>query len=130
MRSHNRLSETVHRMLKNQSELTNTFESMEPLNAQEIAFMTYWEQNRNKEKKVLNQLLVGLPLGILFGLPVLLNLFLGWYKRAGMVANAQLNPVIIITAIVLIIVFVAIFSRRHKWEMKEQYYQELKLRSK
>ena len=130
MRSHNRLSDTVHRMLKNQSELTNTFESMEPLNAQEIAFMTYWEQNRNKEKKVLNQLLVGLPLGILFGLPVLLNLFLGWYKRAGMVANAQLNPVIIITAIVLIIVFVAIFSRRHKWEMKEQYYQELKLRSK
>jgi len=130
MRSHNRLSETVHRMLKNQSELANTFESMEPLNEQEIAFMTYWEQNRNKEKKVLNQLLVGLPLGILFGLPVLLNLFLGWYKRAGMVANAQLNPVIIITAIVLIIVFVAIFSRRHKWEMKEQYYQELKLRSK
>jgi len=130
MRSHNRLSDTVHRMLKNQSELTNTFESMEPLNEQEIAFMTYWEQNRNKEKKVLNQLLVGLPLGILFGLPVLLNLFLGWYKRAGMVANAQLNPVIIITAIVLIIVFVAIFSRRHKWEMKEQYYQELKLRSK
>jgi len=115
-------------MLKNQSELTNTFESMEPLNAQEIAFMTYWEQNRNKEKKVLNQLLVGLPLGILFGLPVLLNLFLGWYKRAGMVANTQLNPVIIITAIVLIIVFVAIFSRRHKWEMKEQYYQELKHR--
>lgn len=98
---------------------------MEPLNEQETKFMTYWEHNRLKEKKVLNQLLVGLPLGILFGLPVLINLFLGWYKRAGMVANTQLNPIVLITAIVMIIVFIAIFSRRHKWEMKEQYYREL-----
>ena len=115
-------------MLKNYVEITNIFEPMEPLNEREIAFMTYWEQNKNREKKVLNQLLVGLPLGILFGLPVLINLFLGWYKRAEMEANTQLNPVILITAIVLIIVFVAIFSRKHKWEMKEQYYQELKRR--
>ena len=101
---------------------------MEPLTDREIAFINYWEQNRLKEKKVLNQLLVGLPLGILFGLPVLLNLFLGWYKRAEMVANTQLNPIVLITAIVLIIVFIAIFSRKHKWEMKEQYYKELKFR--
>jgi hypothetical protein len=103
---------------------------MEPLSEKEIEFMTYWEQNRLREKKVMKQLLVGLPLGVLFGLPVLINLFLGWYKRAGMVANAQVNPLILITAIVLIIVFVAIFSRRHKWEMKEQYYQELKARQR
>jgi hypothetical protein len=99
---------------------------MEPLSEREIEFMAYWEQHRLKEKKVLNQLLVGLPLGVLFGVPVLLNLFLGWYKRAGMVANTQVNPIILITAIVLIIVFVAIFSRKHKWEMREQYYKELK----
>jgi hypothetical protein len=103
---------------------------MDPLTEKEIAFMTYWEQNRLKEKKLLNQLLVGLPLGTIFALPILINLFLGWYKRAGMVANTQLNPVVLITAIMLIIVFVAIFSRRHKWEMKEQYYQELKVREK
>ncbi len=101
---------------------------MEPLTEKELEFMTYWEQHRLKEKKVLNQLLVGLPLGVLFGLPILINLFLGWYKRADMEAHTQLNPVILITAIVLIIVFVAIFSRRHKWEMKEQYYLELKAR--
>ena len=99
---------------------------MEPLSEREIEFMAYWEQHRLKEKKVLNQLLVGLPVGVLFGVPVLLNLFLGWYKRAGMVANTQVNPIILITAIVLIIVFVAIFSRKHKWEMREQYYKELK----
>jgi hypothetical protein len=98
---------------------------MAPLNEQEIEFITYWEQNRVKEKKVLNQLLVGLPIGILFGMPVLINLFLGWDKRAGMVANAQLNPAVLLTAVALIIVFVAIFSRRHKWEMKDQHYKEL-----
>ena len=103
---------------------------MEPLSEKELAFMTYWESHRLKEKRFLNQLLVGLPLGILFGMPILINFFLGWYKRAEMVANTQLNPVILITAIVLIIVFIAIFSRRHKWEMKEQYYQELKAREK
>jgi hypothetical protein len=101
---------------------------MEPLNANEIAFMTYWEQNRKKEKRLINQLLIGLPLGALFGMPVLVNLFLGWYKRATMEAYSEVNPMVLITAVVLIIIFVAIFSRRHKWEMKEQYYQELKAR--
>ena len=101
---------------------------MEPLNENEIAFMRYWEQNRLKDRKILNQLLIGLPLGVLFGMPVLVNLFLGWYKRANMEANTELNPAVLLTAIILIIVFVAIFSRRHKWDMKEQYYQELKAR--
>jgi hypothetical protein len=101
---------------------------MEPLNENEIAFMAYWEQNRQKEKKVLNQLLIGLPLGILFGMPVLINLLLGWYKRADMEARTELSPAVLLTAVFLIIAFVAIFSRRHKWEMKEQHYQELKAR--
>ena len=87
--------------------------------------MLWWERNRDKEKKLLNQLLVGLPLGVLFGMPVIINLLLGWYKRAYMEANTQLSPVILLTAVALIIVFVAIFSRKHKWEMKEQYYKEL-----
>lgn len=101
---------------------------MEPLNENEIAFMTYWEQNRKKQKRILNQLLIGLPLGALFGMPVLVNLFAGWYKRATMEAYSETSPTVLLTAVVLIIVFVAVFSRRHKWEMKEQYYQELKAR--
>ena len=103
---------------------------MEPLNENEIAFIAYWEQNRQREKKVLKQLLVGLPLGILFGMPVLVNLFLGWYRRADMEARTEMSPVVLLTAVFLIIAFVAIFSRRHKWEMKDQYYQELQARKK
>lgn len=94
------------------------------ISEQEKLYIEYWEKNRLREKKLLNQLLIGLPLGILFGAPVLINLFTGWYKRADMEVNTRLNPVVVIVAILLIIVFVAIFSRKHKWEMKEQQYRE------
>src|ERR1700730_688843 len=97
----------------------------ETLTDKDLQFMAYWEQNRLKEKKLLNQLLIGLPLGIVFAAPVLLNLFLGWHKRADMMINTSLNPIVLITAILMIVVFVAVFSRKHKWEMKEQYYREL-----
>ena len=91
----------------------------------EKRFIEYWENSRTKEKKLTNQLLIGLPLGVIFAVPVLLNLFLGWNKQAEAVARTKLNPIVLITAVVLIIVFVAVFSRKHKWEMKEQLYKEL-----
>lgn len=93
------------------------------LSEQEQQYIEYWEKHRDKEKKVLNQLLIGLPLGIIFASPVLLSLFGRWYTRADMQANTKLNPAILLIAILLIVAFVAIFSRRHKWEMKEQQYR-------
>jgi L-cystine uptake protein TcyP (sodium:dicarboxylate symporter family) len=98
------------------------------INEQEKMFIEFWEANRLKEKKVLKQLLIGLPMGVLFGLPVMIILFTGkfWYRRADMVANSQLNPTVLLVAVILIIVFVAIFYKRHQWEMKEQQYLEFK----
>lgn len=93
--------------------------------ADEEQFLQYWETNRIKQKKLVNQLLIGLPLGVIFAVPVFLNLFLGWNKHAEAVAKTKLNPIVLITAVILIIVFIAIFSRKHKWEMKEQLYREL-----
>lgn len=92
--------------------------------------MEYWEANRERERKLNYQLLVGLPVGLLFAIPVLLLLFSGrlWYKRAEMVANTMVNPVILIIAVLAISVFVAIFYKRHQWDMKEQQYLELKAR--
>lgn len=103
------------------------------LSEEEQHFITYWEQNRNREKKALKQWLMGLPLGMLFGIPILVNLFSGWYKRANMylnshLSNGEFNPLILIIALLLIISFMAIFSKRHKWEMNEQRYRELKAR--
>ena len=94
----------------------------------ERMFLQYWEANRLKERKIMKQLLIGLPIGMLFGLPVVFMLFFGryWYKRADMEANTHLNPLVLIVAVILIIVFVAIFYKRHQWDMKEQQYLEIK----
>jgi membrane protein YdbS with pleckstrin-like domain len=98
------------------------------LTQEEKQFLRYWEANRLREKKLNKQLLVGLPVGLLFAIPVLIALFSGklWYQRADMQANANSSPVILIVAVICIAVFVAVFYKRHQWEMREQQYLELK----
>jgi membrane protein YdbS with pleckstrin-like domain len=93
-------------------------------------FMEYWEKNRLREKKTIKQLMVGLPIGLIFAIPVLILLFSGkfWYQRASMVANSQSSPVVLIIAIICIAAFVGIFYKRHQWDMREQHYLELKAR--
>ena len=94
----------------------------------EKQFLRYWEANRLREKKLNKQLLIGLPIGLLFAVPVLIALFSGrfWYQRAEMQANSNSSPVILIVAIICIAVFVGVFYKRHQWEMREQHYLELK----
>ena len=102
------------------------------LNEQERRFLEYWEANRLREKKLNKQLLMGLPIGLLFAVPVLILLFSGrfWYTRANMEANSQSSPVILMIAVICIAVFVAVFYKRHQWEQREQHYLELKAREK
>ncbi len=98
------------------------------LTARDKQFMEYWKQNRAKEKKVFRQLLVGLPIGLLFVIPIVLNFSSGWYKRANMWARGHADDdtgTVVIIAALVILVFVAIFSKRHRWEMNEQAYREL-----
>ncbi len=92
--------------------------------------MEYWEANKEKERKTFRQLLIGIPVGLLFAVPVLVALFSGrfWYKRAEAEANSETSPVVIIVAILLIAGFVAIFYKKHQWDMKEQQFQEIKAR--
>jgi hypothetical protein len=96
------------------------------LTEEEKNFVEYWENNRIRRKKFIWQLALGMPLAVIFVILIFINFFSGWYKRAGMVLNADtsLFPVLIIGAI-LIVVFVAVFSARHKWDMNEQRYKEL-----
>jgi hypothetical protein len=94
------------------------------LSESEERYIAYWEKNRLREKRLTTQLLIGLPLGIVFASPILLNLFTGWHKLAAVTKHLQVNPVVVIIACLFIVTFVAIFSRRHKWEMKEQQYRE------
>ena len=100
------------------------------LSDEEKAFLHYWKTNREKEKKTWRQLLIGLPLGLIFTLPILINLLSGWHKRATMEANAEASPGVLISAILVIAAFYAIFNKRHKWDLNEQRYNELKMKEK
>jgi hypothetical protein len=97
------------------------------LTQQEKDFIIYWEQNRQKQKKTFRQFLVGIPIGLLFAIPILINFLSGWHKRAEMEANnpGDFNPLVLLIALLLIIAFIAIFSKYHQWEMREQRYREL-----
>jgi formate hydrogenlyase subunit 3/multisubunit Na+/H+ antiporter MnhD subunit len=96
------------------------------LTENEKNFVDYWEHNRNRKKKVLKQLSVGLPLGVLIVAAIFINFFSGWDKRAQMVVNADPSLIlVIIIASLLIVVFIAIFSVRHNWDLNEQRYKEL-----
>ena len=99
---------------------------------EERKFLDYWAVERNKEKKLLSQLMFGLPIGILFSVPLLINFFLGkfWYKRADAVGISQFSPTVLVVAVLLITVFVALLNRRFRWEKLEQQYLEIKAKEK
>lgn len=96
------------------------------LSKEEKDFLVYWEQNRERQKKTFYQLLIGLPLGLILALPIIINYLSGWHKRATMVGNAQSSPLVLIIAVLSIAVFFSIFHKRHRWDMNEQRYLELK----
>jgi membrane protein YdbS with pleckstrin-like domain len=96
------------------------------LNDEEEAFIAYWKANREKQKKTFRQFLLGIPLALLFVIPIVINFFSGWYKRATMMANtSDFNPGVLLLALIIIVVFIAIFSRKFRWEQNEQRYIEL-----
>ena|SRR5438045_474829 len=88
-------------------------------------FLVYWKANRVREKRLLRQLFIGLPIGLLISGGIVLSLDLNWYKRANMVANASLNPYVLLIALLAIVIFTAIFYKKFQWDMKEQRYREL-----
>ena len=96
------------------------------LTANEEQFIEYWKNNRDREKKLFRQLLFGLPIGLLLGMGIFASLITSkWYERADMVANTQLNPNVLIVAILAIAVFTGLFYKKFKWEQNEQLYKEL-----
>lgn len=96
------------------------------LTKEEKNFILYWEHNREREKRIFRQLATGLPIGSLIAIGILLSLFSGWYERADMVAGGQLDPNVLIVALLIIVVFIAIFHKKHKWDMNEEQYWMLK----
>jgi hypothetical protein len=99
------------------------------LTQREKDFIHYWEANRLRRRKVFRQFLIGIPIGLLFVIPIIINFSSGWYRRADMEANSpDFNPMVLFIALLLIVGFTAIFYQRHKWDQYEQRYQELRAR--
>jgi sterol desaturase/sphingolipid hydroxylase (fatty acid hydroxylase superfamily) len=96
------------------------------LTPEEKVFIQYWEQNRTRQKKIFRQFLIGIPIGLLFAIPIVINFSAGWDKRADMEANSNhFNPMVLLIALLLIVAFTAIFYRQHRWDQYEQRYLEL-----
>lgn len=101
------------------------------LDPEEKEFCAYWEQHRLEKKKWVRQFSVGLPFGVAIVAGIFINLLSGWYGRAQMVFFSEHSSLIaiLLLASMGIVVFIVIMSARHRWEMNEQRYQELKQRN-
>lgn len=96
------------------------------LNEEEKRFIAFWEANRGRQKRFVKYIQYGLPMGVVLGFSIFINLLSGWYKRASMVVNADPSLVLVLLiAIILIIIFISVFTVRHRWDMNEQRYREL-----
>jgi len=96
------------------------------LTEEEKRFMAYWEHNRSRKKRLMWQLATGLPLGVFLAAAIFVNYFSTWYKRASIEVNVDSSGVLVVLlGLILIIIFVVVFSARHRWEMNEQRYKEL-----
>ena len=96
------------------------------LSEEEQGFMKWWEVNRNRRKRTIWQLAAGLPLGVILAVAIFINYFSGWHTRATMQIRVDSSGVLVVLLALLgIVIFVVVFSARHKWEMNEQRYKEL-----
>ncbi len=95
------------------------------LSEKEERFIQYWTENREAQKKSFGQFVKGLSTGLIICIGIILTITIGWYERANMEANSNLNPILLIIIIIIIAVFMAFIYRNYHWEMKEQQYLEL-----
>ncbi len=104
------------------------------LSEKEVSFISYWEQNRERQSGFLVKLLGGLPMALIFSMPIILlvivvRLFLpDWYTKISGTSPGMFLTAII--AMLIIALFYSFFRMHYKWEMNEQLYKELKAKQK
>ena len=104
------------------------------LTEKELSFIQYWETYRIAHSSFTSKLLRGLPMAIMFGLPILLFIlsvylyFPEWYYKISNTTSGSF--VAIILAVLIGIIFFSYFRMHFKWEMNEQLYKELLYKQK
>lgn len=100
------------------------------LSPKEIDFIKHWESVRVDYASFKSKLKRGLPMAILFTLPIIFSVvavyFLSpeWYTKVGQKLNGEISTIII--ALLICILFFSYFRMHFNWEMNEQLYNELK----
>lgn len=93
-------------------------------------FIIRWEAVREQESSTRAKLLNGLPMAVLFSVPILFFIaaiyffFPDWYTKVSNRLSGSLLTIVI--AIIGCTIFFAYFRMHYKWEMNEQLYKELK----
>ncbi|MFL5772979.1 MAG: hypothetical protein ACJ75F_07470 [Flavisolibacter sp.] len=96
------------------------------LTKDEEDFLRYWSDQRTRKKQFYRKLSIGLPLGALIVVAIMVNMLSGWYKKADMEIHRDSSLVLVVLiAGIAIIIFISVFSVRHKWDQNELHYQEL-----
>ena len=104
------------------------------ISPEEETFLKYWEENRVARSSFTNKILGGLPMAVVFCLPILLLIvsvylfFPDWYTKISGTSPATFFVVII--AVFIATLFYAFIRMHFKWEMNEQLYKELKFKQK
>jgi hypothetical protein len=94
------------------------------------AFILFWEKNRMAQNTLASKIARGLPMAIIFVLPVILLvlsvwLFIPeWYIKISKTSSGMFATALF--ALFLVVLFYSFFRMQYKWEMNEQLYQELK----
>ena len=100
------------------------------LSDKEKRFILYWEKEREKQNSIWGKLINGLPMAVLFSLPILLFIFAvyiffpDWYSKVSNTSSGSFITILI--AVFLCILFFSYFRMHYKWEMNEQLYREIK----
>lgn len=104
------------------------------LSTEEQKFIKYWEENREQHSGFASKLLRGLPMAMVFGLPILLLIVVvyilspEWYTKVSSALAG--SAVVVVIAVLIAILFYAFIRMHFKWEMNDQFYKELKQKEK
>jgi amino acid transporter len=100
------------------------------LSEKDKEFIAWWEKERERLSSIQSKLIAGLPMAVLFCIPILLFisavfLFLPeWYVKVSNSMSGSMTTIVI--GVIFCILFFSYFRIQYKCEMNEQHYQELK----
>lgn len=99
------------------------------LTEKEKQFIVRWKNDRDRLKTFPVKILSGLPMAMLFCLPILLLIIAvyqfspSWFTKISNTSSGTFITVLI--GVIICILFFSYFRMHYKWEMNEQLYREL-----